>query len=341
MFVDHALISVQAGDGGHGMIAFRREKFIPYGGPAGGDGGKGGDIWVEADPSLITLRDFRYRRNYRSDRGEHGSGDRRFGRSGDDLALRVPVGTQVSDADSGELLADLVEAGQRVMVAAGGRGGRGNARFATPTNRAPTRAEDGAPGEQRKLRLELKLLADVGLVGLPNAGKSSFLAQISRANPKIADYPFTTLQPNLGLVELAGSDRMPFVVADIPGLIEGAHAGAGLGHQFLRHIERTRVLLFIVDASSGNDGGPLADLASVKRELELYDPELNRKPALVLLNKVDIPAAREQAARLAAELSATGTPALLVSAATGEGVPDALHRTAALLAGLKPTPAES
>jgi len=333
VFVDQAKISVQAGDGGHGIIAFRREKYIPYGGPSGGDGGKGGDVWLEADPGLVTLRDFRYRRYYKADRGSHGSGDHKYGRGGGDLLLRIPVGTEVRDAETGELISDMVEPGQRALVAAGGRGGRGNAKFATPTDRAPHRAEDGAPGQRREIVLELKLLADVGLVGLPNAGKSSMLARISRASPKIADYPFTTLQPNLGLVEL-GAEWPPFVVADIPGLIEGAHTGAGLGFQFLRHIERTRVLLLIVDAGSGSEGGARADLETVRRELELYDPQLSTRPALVLLNKVDLPDARAAAEKLLEQLRAEGLEGFLVSAATGEGVNEALRRTAGLLAGL-------
>lgn len=339
VFIDQAKINIKAGDGGHGSIAFRREKFIPYGGPAGGDGGKGGDIWVEASASLVTLRDFRYQRHYKAGRGAHGEGSNRTGRSGDDLVLQVPVGTQISDALTAELIADLVEPGQRAIVAAGGRGGRGNARFATPTDRAPHRAEDGALGEERVLQLELKLLADVGLVGLPNAGKSSFLARVSRAQPKIADYPFTTLSPNLGLVEPSG-DLRAYVLADIPGLIEGAHEGAGLGLQFLRHIERTSVLLYIVDASAedggegvGGGGGALEALATVRNEVGLYNPELLKRPALVLLNKVDLPEARERAKRLVDELKGQGYEAYAVSAATGEGIDVVIKRTAEILAG--------
>jgi GTP-binding protein len=332
LFIDQARINVKAGDGGHGSIAFRREKFIPYGGPAGGDGGKGGDIWVEASASLITLRDFRYQRHYKADRGSHGEGSKRTGRSGEDLVIRVPVGTQIRDAETGDIIADLVDDGQRALVASGGRGGRGNARFATPTDRAPRRAEDGALGEEKTLHLELKLLADVGLVGLPNAGKSSFLARVSHAAPKIADYPFTTLSPNLGLVEPSGYLR-PFVLADIPGLIEGAHAGAGLGLQFLRHIERTRVLLYIVDASADDEGGPLEALTTVRSEVGLHNEDLLTRPALVLLNKIDLPDAREQARSLAAELERRGYEVYAVSAATGEGIDAVVMRTAELLAG--------
>ena len=322
---------MQAGDGGHGMIAFQREKYVPRGGPSGGDGGRGASVYCEADRGLVTLRDFRYRRHYKAARGAHGGGDHRHGRQGQDLVLRVPVGTQVSDADSGEVLADMTEPGQRVLVASGGRGGRGNARFASSTNRAPHRAEDGHPGERRQIQLELKLLADVGLVGLPNAGKSSILARISRAAPKIAEYPFTTLEPNLGLVEGEPGGRPPFVVADIPGLIEGAHAGAGLGHQFLRHIERTRVLVLIVDAASHTAGGPLADLDEVRAELEQYDATLLDRSHLVLLNKVDLPEARERLPALLEQLAERRFEAMAVSAATGEGVAEALNRVSELL----------
>ena len=332
MLIDQALITVKAGDGGSGVIAFRREKFIPFGGPAGGDGGKGGDILVEAASSLITLRDFRYQRQYHAERGAHGGGTDKTGHSGEDLVLRVPVGTQITDESTGRLLVDLTEVGQRAVVAAGGRGGRGNSHFATPTDRAPRRAEDGAPGEERKLRLELKLIADVGLVGLPNAGKSSFLARVSHATPKIADYPFTTLEPNLGLVELPGDFR-PFVVADIPGLIEGAHDGAGLGLQFLRHVERTRVLLYIVDASLEGDEDPERALELVQREVELYDPALLQKPSLVVLNKIDLPSARERVADLRRRLSEDGHEVFAVSAATGEGTEAVIIRTGAMLAG--------
>jgi len=334
VFVDRARIKAKAGDGGHGIIAFRREKYVPRGGPSGGDGGKGGDIWAVADEKLMTLRDFRYQRYYEAPRGEHGEGSRRSGRGGEDLELLVPVGTAVLDASTGDLIADLVRPGQRALLAKGGRGGRGNARFATPVDRAPRRAEDGRPGEQREVLLELKLLADVGLVGLPNAGKSSLLASMSRANPKIADYPFTTTQPNLGFVDL-GTSVPPFVVADIPGLIEGAHRGLGLGHEFLRHIERTKVLVFLVDGCSPSEGGPLADLHTVRREVRLYGTGLAERPALVAINKIDLPEARRQAERLVAALAQEGQEAYAISAVSGEGVQDLAARLAELVAGAR------
>ena len=330
MLIDQAQISVKAGDGGHGIIAFRREKFVPRGGPAGGDGGDGGDVWLEADGTLRTLRDFRYRRQYQAKNGAHGSGDKRSGRRGDDLVLRVPAGTEVYAADGTDLLFDLVEDGQRAQIAAGGRGGRGNAKFASPTDRTPERAEDGGPGEQCALVLKLKLLADAGLVGLPNAGKSSLLARISRATPKVAAYPFTTLEPNLGLVE-AGGDLPPFVVADIPGLIEGAHTGAGLGHDFLRHIERTSVLLYVVDAGVEHDPEPLAALALVREEVEQYQPDLLERPSLVLFNKVDLPTARDRLPALMAAVRSQGGEPFAVSAATGEGITAVIQRTADLV----------
>lgn len=333
VFYDQASIHVRAGDGGHGCIAFRREKFVPKGGPSGGDGGRGGDVYIVAEPTLVTLRDFRYRTRYSAGRGEHGGGSKRTGREGEDLTLRVPVGTQVFDALSGELLGDMTGPGQVLKVAAGGRGGRGNARFASSSDRVPHRAEDGVKGEEREIRLELKLLADVGLVGLPNAGKSSLLASVTRASPKIADYPFTTVEPNLGLVEVAAeTGQRPFVIADIPGLIEGAHAGAGLGHQFLRHVERTRVLLYVVDAASATPGGPLADLETVRREVGLYSQGLAGRPQLVVLNKIDLPQARERLYDLQSALRDAGSESFAVSAVTGEGLAALISRTAALLA---------
>ncbi|MDP2872199.1 MAG: GTPase ObgE [Bacillota bacterium] len=336
MFHDRARIQVKAGDGGHGCIAFRREKFVPRGGPSGGDGGRGGDVYLLAEPTLVTLRDFRYRTSYSAGRGDHGGGSKRSGSDGEDLILKVPVGTQVFDAATGELLGDLIEPGQRLRVAAGGRGGRGNAHFATPTDRAPHRAEDGVLGGAREIQLELKLLADVGLVGLPNAGKSSLLASVTRASPKIADYPFTTVEPNLGLVETPVGGPPPFVVADIPGLIEGAHAGAGLGHQFLRHIERTRVLLYVVDAASTTPGGPLADLETVRREVRLYSGRLVGRPGLVVLNKIDLPEARMRLEDLQGALRRQGDESFAVSAATGEGMDGLMRRTGELLAGASP-----
>ncbi|MDZ7314513.1 MAG: GTPase ObgE [candidate division KSB1 bacterium] len=283
MFIDYAKIYVKAGDGGSGCVAFRREKYVPKGGPSGGDGGKGGDIVFAADRHLHTLMDFRYHRKFRAARGMHGSGDNRTGKSGDDLVIRVPVGTVVKDALTGEVLADLIKDGQRVVIAKGGRGGRGNARFVTPTHQAPREWEPGEKGEEKEIVLELKLLADVGLVGLPNAGKSTLLAKISAARPKIADYPFTTLTPNLGIVYL-GEGRS-FVVADIPGLIEGAHLGKGLGIQFLRHIERTKVLAILID---GTGDSWEQDYHILLKELESYSPALLDKPRLVVLTKADL-----------------------------------------------------
>jgi len=316
MFIDRATIQVKAGGGGNGVVAFRREKYVPKGGPSGGDGGRGGDVMLRVDPNLNTLLPFRYRRIFRATRGAHGEGSRRSGRSGRDAVVAVPAGTVVVDAATGAVVADLVRAGDEIVVARGGRGGRGNAHFATPTHRAPRRAEPGEPGEERALRLELRLIADVGLVGLPNAGKSSLLARISAARPKIADYPFTTTEPMLGVVPLPDTDG--FVVADIPGLIEGAHRGAGLGHEFLRHIDRTRVLVHLVDLSAPD---PEAALATVTRELGEYAPALAARPTLLVGNKIDLPDARDRAEAFVAAQTARGRPALVISAATGEGVP--------------------
>jgi len=283
MFVDLAIINVYAGAGGSGAEAFRREMGVPRGGPSGGDGGKGGDVVLRADRQLTTLLDYRYQQHYRAERGQHGMGKNRTGRDGADLVLRVPPGTTVTDEDTGEFLGELLEDGDELVVARGGRGGRGNARFATPTRQAPRYWEPGEEGEERRIRLELKLIADVGLVGQPNAGKSTFLAAVSAARPKIADYPFTTLQPNLGVVELSGART--FVVADIPGIIEGAHEGRGLGLQFLRHIERTRTLAFLVPADSED---PQGEYELLRRELEAYSPELAKKPHCVVVTKADL-----------------------------------------------------
>jgi GTP-binding protein len=283
MFVDQATIRVYAGAGGSGAEAFRREKYVARGGPSGGDGGRGGDVVLEADDQLSTLLDYRYQEHYRAERGQHGEGKNRTGRSGEDLVLRVPPGTYVTDAETGESVGELLEPGDRLVVAKGGRGGRGNAAFASPTNRAPRKWEPGELGEERRLSLELKLIADVGLVGLPNAGKSTLLSAVSAARPKVADYPFTTLQPNLGVVQLSGSRT--FVLADIPGIIEGAHEGKGLGLQFLRHIERTRVLAFMIPADSED---PAAELETLRAELAEYSAELADKPFSVVLTKADL-----------------------------------------------------
>src|SRR3982751_6808469 len=290
MFVDEVDIHVTAGDGGRGCLAFRREKFVPRGGPSGGDGGHGGSVFVVASPHTNTLINYRFHPELTAKRGAHGQGSNCTGQSGADLELAVPIGTLVYEKTSDpeqpyKLLADLAAEGQRVLVARGGRGGMGNAHFATSTNRAPRKVQPGEPGEVRDLRLELKLLADVGLVGFPNAGKSTMIARISAARPKIADYPFTTLVPNLGVVRI--SEDRSFVVADVPGLIEGAHRGQGLGHQFLRHLERTKVLVHLVDVSGGSGRNPVEDLDIVRKELELYQPTLAAKPQIVVANKMD------------------------------------------------------
>ncbi len=324
MFIDRAVISVKAGDGGNGCVSFRREKFVPKGGPDGGDGGDGGDVILVADENLSTLLDFQYRRHYRAQRGSHGEGSQRHGRRGGSLIVPVPVGTLVKDADTGAVLADLVHHGQRAVAARGGRGGRGNARFATPTHRAPRQAEPGRPGEERRVELELRLIADAGLVGFPNTGKSTLLSRVSAARPKIADYPFTTTEPYLGVVGLA--DGRSFVLADIPGLIEGAHQGAGLGHTFLRHISRTRVLVHLVDLAAGRD--PVSDFQAVNGELWLYDESMKDRPMLVALNKIDDPDARAKVPETGRAIGALGFRVFPISAATGEGV-DALVKAIA------------
>jgi len=283
MFVDRAVIEVRGGVGGSGAEAFRREKGVPRGGPSGGDGGRGGDVVLRVDPQLSTLLDFSYQRHYHAPRGQHGEGSNRTGRDGEDMVLLAPPGTVATDADTGELLGELLADGDQVVVAHGGRGGRGNARFATATNQAPRRWEPGEEGEERRVQLELKLIADVGLVGEPNAGKSTLLAAVTAARPKVAEYPFTTLTPNLGVVQLSG--YRTFVVADIPGIIEGAHEGKGLGHQFLRHIERTRTLAFLVPVDASD---PQAEYDALREELAAYSPGLARIPHCVVLTKTDL-----------------------------------------------------
>ncbi len=338
-FVDEVGIHVKAGDGGDGAVAWRREKFIPRGGPAGGDGGDGGDVVLVVDPQLATLLDYRYLRRHEAKSGEPGRGSDQNGHNGPHLELRVPPGTLARDEASGEVLADLSQAGERLVVAKGGRGGLGNMNFATSTNQAPRYAEPGTPGEEKDLVLELKLLADVGIVGYPNAGKSTLISRISRARPKIADYPFTTLVPNLGMVGWRGEKS--FVVADIPGLIEGAHSGAGLGHQFLRHVERCRVLVHLVDGTAQGEGrSPRADFDAINAELALHSPVLAEKPQIVAVNKVDVPEARKGAAELKRALArrkrgraGSRPPAdvLLLSAVTGEGVDALLDAVAGVL----------
>ncbi len=319
-FIDEARIQIAAGNGGNGCVSFRREKFVPKGGPDGGNGGRGGNVVVRADRQLNTLLDFRYHKHYRAERGEHGRGKNQEGRSGKDLVLRVPCGTVIRDAQTEEIIADLTRHDEEVVVAKGGKGGRGNSEFATATNQAPRHAEPGTPGVERELRFELKLLADVGLVGFPNAGKSTLISVISAAKPKIADYPFTTLTPNLGIVRY-GEDQS-FTVADIPGLIEGAHEGRGLGIQFLRHIERTRVLVFLIESTSED---PKADYRTLLAELKSYNASLGRKKKIVALTKTDI-ASAEQLRALRRLTVGRGVPVVSISAVAGEGVSDLIDR---------------
>jgi GTP-binding protein len=312
MFVDSVVVEATAGSGGHGMIAFRREKHVPKGGPSGGHGGKGGDVVAVCDPQMDTLLDLRYRKHYRAARGAHGSGGNRAGRSGADVEIRVPPGTLIYDDGTGELLADMTSPDMRSVVCRGGHGGRGNASFATPLIRAPREAEDGRPGEVRKLRFELKVMADVGLVGRPNAGKSTLLATVSAARPKVADYPFTTLEPHLGIVR--AGDFESFVLADIPGLIAGAPMGRGLGHKFLRHIQRARVLVYLIDVTEPD---PHAVLQELRDELRRFDAGLLERPALVALTKIDL--CLDAELRTAKSAQFDGAP-LLLSAVSGEGV---------------------
>jgi len=318
MFIDEVRIRVKAGDGGNGCMAFRREKFVPRGGPSGGDGGRGGDIVLVANQHYNTLLHFRFNPEHKAERGRHGEGSRCTGRDGNSIELPVPIGTVVYDADSGDLIHDFTTHGDSCIVANGGRGGRGNAQFASPTHQTPTEHEPGNPGEEVHLRLELKLLADVGLVGFPNAGKSTLISRISAAKPKIADYPFTTLEPNLGVVQMP--DDTTFVVADIPGLIEGAHEGHGLGIRFLRHIERTQLLVHLVDVSEFSGRKPIDDFKIVLKELESFSPELSRKPMFVVATKIDVaqdPARIQSLKRMAARGK---LPFFAISAVTGVGL---------------------
>ena len=333
-FIDEVKIRVIAGDGGRGCVSFRREKFVPRGGPSGGNGGNGGDVIAVADPQLTTLLDLRYQKLYRAGRGQHGMGSDCHGHRGDDRIIKVPVGTIIRDATTGELIGDLQAAGERVIVATGGRGGKGNAHFVSSTHRSPRFAQPGEPGEERQLDIELRLLADVGIIGLPNAGKSSLISVISSVRPKIADYPFTTLVPNLGVV---GYDDKSFVVADIPGLIEGAHEGHGLGHKFLRHVTRTSLLIHLIDGSQINPDDPLKDWRTVNRELALFDPALAQKPQIVVINKIDLAEAREQAQAIAKELPQPYRPPYLISAATTEGIQALVQTVGRKIAALKQT----
>jgi len=320
MFIDEARIWVKAGDGGHGCVSFRREKFVPKGGPDGGDGGHGGNVYIEANPQMDTLLDFAGRHHWRAENGKPGSGNNKHGRHGRDLTIKVPPGTLVYDVDLDLLLKDLDRPGMKVLLCRGGRGGKGNKAFASPVNQAPRYAEPGKPGQQRNVRLELKLIADVGLVGMPNAGKSTLISRCSAARPKIADYPFTTIEPVLGIVELSGFRR--FVMADIPGLIKGAHKGAGLGFEFLRHIERTRIILHILDIMPADGSDPVANYQAVREELTRYSRSLAEKPELIAANKIDLDPTGTTVRQLAQRLNKNVYP---ISAATGANVPELME----------------
>jgi GTP-binding protein len=330
-FIDECDLRVEAGNGGNGVVAFRREKYVPFGGPAGGDGGRGGDVVLVAASGLGTLYDLTHRRVVRAEHGANGEGKDCYGRSGRDLEVRVPVGTIAFDRESNERVCELVLPGDRVIIARGGKGGRGNKHFATPVDRAPRRAEPGEAGERRDLRLELKVMADVGLLGYPNVGKSTLISAVSRARPKVADYPFTTLEPHLGVVTLGDPRRgagRSFVIADIPGLIPGASEGAGLGARFLRHLERTRVLLHLLTLSDEPDRSPLSDYHVIRKELRAFKPELSRFPEIVALTKADLPDVREAYPQVQAEFKELGVDLHLVSAPTHEGL-DALLQSLA------------
>jgi GTPase len=323
MFIDRTKIRIQGGKGGNGVTAFRREKFVPRGGPSGGDGGRGGDVWLEADESLNTLLHLRYNPEHFAENGKHGEGSNRSGREGEDVVVRVPVGTQVFDAETGDLLFDFTQNGMRWLAAKGGRGGFGNAHFVSSTNRAPRYHQQGSVGEERTLQLELKLLADIGLVGFPNAGKSTFISTVSAAKPKIADYPFTTLEPHLGVVRV--SDFRTFVIADIPGLIEGAHKGTGLGTQFLRHIERTKLLLHLIDISSASGRDPVSDYEIINKELKAHDAQLADRPQIVVATKMDAMDEPGRLDRLQQRAKEDGKVFAAISSVTNRGVQDLLN----------------
>ncbi|RBP93990.1 GTP-binding protein [Cytobacillus firmus] len=325
MFVDQVKVYVKGGDGGNGMVAFRREKYVPNGGPAGGDGGKGANVVFEVNEGLRTLMDFRYQRHFKAPRGEHGMSKNQHGRNAKDMIVKVPPGTVVSDAESGEVIADLTEHGQRAVIARGGRGGRGNTRFATPANPAPELSEHGEPGQERDVVLELKLLADVGLVGFPSVGKSTLLSVVSSARPKIAEYHFTTIVPNLGMVET--EDARSFVMADLPGLIEGAHSGVGLGHQFLRHIERTRVIVHVIDMAAVEGRDPFEDYLTINKELKEYNLRLTERPQVIVANKMDMPDADENLKKFKEQLEEE-YPIFPISALTRQGLRDLLFAVA-------------
>ena len=334
MFLDKAKIFIKAGDGGNGMVSFRREKYVPEGGPSGGDGGRGGDLIFEVDANLSTLMDFKYKKHHRANRGVNGLSRDMHGANSEDLVLRVPPGTIIRDAETNEIIADLVDPGQKEIIAKGGRGGRGNARFATPAQRAPKFAENGEPGEEKWVILELKIIADVGLAGFPNVGKSSILSKVTAAAPKVAGYHFTTLTPNLGVVDLG--DGRGFVLADIPGLIEGAHEGTGLGHEFLRHIERTRLLIHVVDISGSEGRDPIDDFYKINKELEIYNKSLAGRPMIVAANKIDILESREVIEDFKNKLK--DYKVFPISAATGEGLKELMNYVFQMLQTIPKTP---
>jgi GTP-binding protein len=331
LFIDTARIYIKAGDGGNGIISFRREKYVAYGGPDGGDGGKGGDVIFIADPNLSTLLDFKYKKRYIAQNGENGRGKNQYGKNGEDLYIKVPVGTLIINDETGEIIADLVKPNQKAIVLRGGKGGRGNAKFATPTLKTPRFAESGEKGKEMWVRLELKLLADVGLIGFPNAGKSTLLASCTRAKPKIANYPFTTLTPNLGVVEHKGKS---FVMADIPGLIEGAHRGEGLGHDFLRHIERTKMLIHVVDVSASEGRDPIEDFEKINEELKLYSERLLTLPQIVAANKIDIQSGKENFPAFEKEIKKRGYEVYPISALTKVGIDKLLDKTIEILSSI-------
>lgn len=334
MFIDRVEIYCKAGDGGDGCVSFRREKYVPRGGPDGGDGGKGGDIIIRAERNLGSLANLAGHRHWKGGAGERGQGALKSGAGGDDIAIIVPPGTLVKDADTGHLLKDLERDGDGLVVARGGRGGRGNKRFATPTHQAPREAERGEPGEERRVLLELKLIADVGIIGKPNAGKSTLLSRLTAAHPQIADYPFTTKYPNLGVVRVG--DDFEFVLADIPGLVEGAHAGVGLGHEFLRHVQRTKAFIHLVEPAPLDESEPIANYLQIRDELRLYDAALSDRPEVVAISKCELPDAEACADLLAEHL---GRDVLRISAATGEGLPELIRRIVAVLRDLNAQPA--
>jgi GTP-binding protein len=333
MFIDRVKIKIKAGDGGDGVTAFRREKFVPRGGPSGGDGGRGGSVWIEADEGLNTLLHLRFNPEHKAGRGRHGEGSNRHGKDGEDITVKVPVGTQIFDAETNDLVFDFTEPGQRFCAAKGGKGGWGNTHFATPTKRAPKYHYNGRPGEEKELQLELKLIADAGLVGFPNAGKSTLISVISAARPKIADYPFTTLEPNLGVVDIG--DFRTFVVADIPGLIEGAHEGAGLGDRFLRHVERTKLLLHLVDVSSLSGRDPVEDYEIINHELASYNPELAARPQIVVATKIDALDDPERLESLRKRAKKDKKPFYEISSVTNQGTRELVMRVVQALDELK------